>query len=61
MLQSYKKYSINAHVKQMAGAKNLNPNEVKEIADKIWDDVTVIDEYLAECKDIAEGRKEIKV
>jgi len=53
------KYSINTRMKHMAGAKSLYPNEVKEIADKMWDDVSVIDDYLRECTDILEQHQSI--
>lgn len=45
-----KKYRIK-DIREMEGAKGLNPNEVKEIADKLWEDVSVIDEYLTACGD----------
>ncbi len=43
-----KKYRINRKLKNMAGAKILDPQEVKEIADVLWNNVEIIDEYLAE-------------
>lgn len=42
------KYGINTGIKQMTGPEKVNPSDVKEIADKLWNDVSVIDEYLAE-------------
>lgn len=55
-----KKYQINTKLKHMATATDLNPSEVKEIADRLWDDVSVIDEYLREHQgDLDEGHKEI--
>ncbi|MGF7144126.1 hypothetical protein HNQ56_002557 [Anaerotaenia torta] len=42
-------YNINSKIKRMADEESLNPNEVKEIADKMWDDVSVIDGYLEKC------------
>lgn len=30
----------------MANTKSLNPQEVKEIANVLWDDVSLIDQYL---------------
>lgn len=55
-----KKYNVNINLPLMAGAKGLNPNEVKEVADKLWEDVSVIDEYLAEYgKDMPKEHKEI--
>ena len=54
-----KKYGVNKKLKKIAGAKSLNPTEVKEVADKLWDDVSVIDEYLLECKIMPEEHREI--
>ncbi len=39
---------VNKKVKNMAGAKSLNPEDVKEIANKLWNDVSLIDQYLVE-------------
>ena len=46
-----KKYGINEELKQIAGAEELDPNDVKVVANKLWEDVAVIDEYLAEHAD----------
>lgn len=35
----------------MATARSLNPNEVKEVADRLWDDISIIDDYLEEHSD----------
>lgn len=43
-----KKYKVNRKLKNIAGAKILDPQEVKEIADVLWNNVELIDEYLAE-------------
>ena len=40
------KYGVNKELGQIAGAEGLDANKVKEVADKLWDDVSVIDEYL---------------
>lgn len=54
------KYGINPKLKKMANAKKLNPNDVKEIADKLWDDVSIIDEYLELYSGyLPEGHKDI--
>lgn len=42
------KCKVNKKVKNMANAKRLNPPEVKEIANVLWDDVSLIDQYLNE-------------
>lgn len=46
-----KKYGVNENLPEMASAGGLNPVEVKEVANKLWDDVSVIDEYLSEQTD----------
>ena len=43
-----KKYGIRKDVKEMANAASLNPEDVKAVANKMYGDVTVIDEYLTE-------------
>ncbi len=53
------KYKVNENLAKMAEAKSLNPNEVKTVADKLWDDVTVIDEYLSSLGDIPQEHKAI--
>ena len=43
-----KKYKINKKLKNMPGAKVLDPQEVKEIANVLWENTDIIDQYLAE-------------
>lgn len=43
-----KKYKINKKLKNMPGAKVLDPQEVKEIANVLWKNADIIDQYLAE-------------
>lgn len=44
----------------MANAKSLNPQEVKEIANVLWDDISLIDQYLIDQRtDISDEHKEI--
>jgi len=43
-----KKYKANKKLKNMAAAKMLDPQEVKVIADTLWENVEIIDQYLAE-------------
>lgn len=43
-----KKYKINKKLKNMPGAKVLDPQEVKEIANVLWENADIIDQYLAE-------------
>ena len=54
-----KKYRINSRMKSIAAAKGLNPADVKEVANKLWSDVTIIDDYLKENEDIPEEHKGI--
>ncbi len=54
-----RKYRINSRMKSMATAKGLDPAEVKEVADKLWSDVTIIDDYLKENEGLPEEHKEI--
>lgn len=42
------KRKVNKKVKRMVNAKNLVPQEVKEIAGVLWGDVSFIDQYLNE-------------
>lgn len=54
------KRKVNKNVKDMANAKSLNPQEVKEIANALWDDVSLIDQYLIEHRtDMPDEHKEI--
>lgn len=39
-----KKYKVNKKLKNIVGAKSLEPAEVKKIANKLWDNVEIIDE-----------------
>ncbi len=43
-----KKYKINKKLKNMPGAKVLDPQEVKEIANVLWENADIIDQYLVE-------------
>ena len=54
------KCKVNKNVKDMANAKSLNPQEVKEIANVLWDDISLIDQYLIDQRtDISDEHKEI--
>ena len=52
-------YGVTKKMKQIAEIKDLNPNELKAVADRLWDDVSVIDKYLAEHNSIPEEYREI--
>ena len=54
-----KKYRVNRKLKSIATAKELDPAEVKKVADKLWSNVSVIDEYLKENVDLPEEHTEI--
>ena len=54
-----RKYRINRKLKSIATAKELDPAEVKKIANKLWSDVTIIDDYLNENPDLPDDHKEI--
>lgn len=44
-----RKQRVNRNLKNIASAESLNPQEVKEIANVLWDNVFLIDQYLNEC------------
>ena len=44
-----KKYRSSRKMKSIATAKSLNPADVKEVANKLWSDVTIIDDYGKRC------------
>lgn len=54
------KCKVNKNVKNMAHAKSLDPQQVKEIANVLWDDVSLIEQYLIEQgRDMPGEHKEI--
>lgn len=52
-------YGINKKLKNMAEAKNLDPAEVKEVANKLWSEVEIIDRYIKEIPELPKEHKEI--
>lgn len=54
-----RKYRVKRTLKNIAMAKRLDPAAVKEVADKLWSDVGVIDDYLKERPDLPEEHREI--
>lgn len=55
-----KKYKVNKKLKNIAGAERLDPAEVKQVANVLWDNVSIIDEYLKKHgEDILEEHKQI--
>lgn len=54
------KCKVNENIRDMANAKSLNPQEVKEIANVLWDNVSLIEQYLSERgKEMPEEHKQI--
>ena len=41
-----RKYHINPRLKKITKASELHPADAKEIANKLWENVTIIDAYL---------------
>ena len=54
-----RKYRVNRKLKSIATAEELDPAEVKKVANKLWSDVAIIDDYLKENDDLPEEHKEI--
>ncbi|MDD3137596.1 MAG: hypothetical protein PHX08_01310 [Lachnospiraceae bacterium] len=54
-----RKYGVKKQLKKMETAKNLNPEDVKAVSDKLCENISVIDEYLQEHKEISEEQKSI--
>ncbi len=55
-----KKYKVNPNLRKMETARSLDPNKVKEVADKLWENVSIIDEYLQSAgRNLPEEHKEI--
>lgn len=53
------KYGVKKNVKKLAGAESLEPSDVKALSNKLCDDVSVIDEYLLEHKELLDEHREI--
>lgn len=43
------KLKVNPLLKNMAGSQNLDSTEVKKVADVLWENVDLIDQYLETC------------
>ena len=54
-----RKYRVKRKLKSIATAKGLDPADVKEVANKLWSDVTIIDDYLKENTDLPDEHREI--
>ena len=56
------KCKVNKRVKNITNIKSLNPKEIKEIANVLWENVTFIDRYVEERgENLSEDHKEIIV
>lgn len=53
------KYGVRKELSNMASASSLDPNAVKAVANKMYEDVSVIDEYLAAHREIPEENRQI--
>lgn len=53
------KYRVKRKLKNIASAKYLNPSDVKKVANKLWSDVTIIDDYLNENANLSNEHREI--
>ncbi len=54
-----RKYRTSRKLKNIAAAKSLDPAEVKKVADRLWSDVNIIDDYLKENDELPEEHEEI--
>ena len=52
-------YGINKHLEKMAEANCVSSAVLKEIAEVLWDDVSVIDEYLTAVYDLTKEQREL--
>ena len=52
------KYQVSSQLKNIAAAQVLDPEEVKKVANMLWSDETIIDEYLKGNDDLPEEHKE---
>ena len=53
------KHRVSSKLNGMATAKSMDPTEVKKVANKLWSDVTMIDDYLRENANLPQEHKEI--
>ena len=53
------RYHVCKDLKDMATAKGLDPAEVKKVANQLWENVDVIDSYLAKRPDLPEDHREV--
>lgn len=53
------KRGVNSKLRDIGLADYLDPNEVKEVSDVLWEDVGLIDEYLKNVEDITDDDREL--
>ena len=53
------KYKVRKEMGEMASASNLNPEDVKAVANRMYEDLTVIDEYLSLHSELSEEHQKI--
>ncbi len=54
-----RKHHVSDKLNNIATIKEMDPVEVKKVANKLWSDIAIIDDYLEECVDLPEEHKEI--
>ena len=54
-----RKYRVSRKLKSIATAKELDPTEIKKVANRLWSDVTIIDDYLKERGDLPEEYRKL--
>lgn len=54
-----RKYHINPRLKKITKASELHPADAKEIANKLWENVTIIDAYLKGAPDLPKEHQAI--
>ena len=53
------KRGVNSNLRDIRLSDNLDPKEVKEVSDVLWEDVSLIDEYLEVSEDINDKDREL--
>lgn len=53
------RHHVCPDLKNMASAQSLNPADVKKVADRLWSDTAIIDDYLKENGGLPEEHREI--
>ena len=53
------KRGVNSKLRDIRLADYLDPNETKEVADVLWTNIGLIDEYLSEIEDMSDRDKEL--